>query len=108
MKFRKVAAIVRTRLLPDIEERLRRMGVQGISVFKVKGFGEYKYIMAKDMFSTHAKIEIFAEKTKAYEIAAAILEVASTGGSGDGIISVLPVEKVFRIRTKSEVRPDDL
>jgi len=108
MEFRKVTALVRTRLLPEIEGRLRKMGVQGMSEFKVKGFGEYKYILAEDMLSTHTKIEIFAGKTKADEIAAAILETAHTGGPGDGIICLLPVEKVFRIRTKAEVRPEDL
>ncbi|HYA03835.1 MAG TPA: P-II family nitrogen regulator, partial [Syntrophobacteria bacterium] len=103
-------AIVRTRVLQDIEGRLRKMGIQGMSVFKVKGFGEDKYVLAEHTFSTHAhvKIEIFVEKTKAYEIAAAILETAHTGGPGDGIICVLPVEKIFRIRTKTEARPDEV
>jgi nitrogen regulatory protein P-II 1 len=109
MELRKVTAIVRTRVLEDIEKRLRKMGIQGMSVFKVKGFGEDKYLLAERAVSTHAhvKIEIFLEKTKAYEIAAAILETAHTGGPGDGIICVLPVEKIFRIRTKSEIKPDE-
>ncbi len=110
MEFRKVTAVVRTRVLQGIEKRLRQIGIQGMSVFKVKGFGEDKYLLADHTVSRHAhvKIEIFAETTKAYDIAAAILEAAHTGGPGDGIICVLPVEKIFRIRTKSEARPDEV
>ncbi len=110
MEFRKVTAIIRTRVLQDVEKRLRQMGIQGMSVVNVQGFGEDKRLLAEHAFSTHAhvKIEIFVEKTKAYEIAAAILETAHTGGPGDGIICVLPVEKIFRIRTNSEARPDEV
>jgi nitrogen regulatory protein PII len=36
------------------------------------------------------------------------MEVAHTGTHGDGIICILPVEKIFRIRTKSEVKPDEI
>jgi nitrogen regulatory protein P-II 1 len=97
-------------LVKDVEKRLRETGIQGMSIFNVKGFGEDKHLLAERAFSTHAhvKIEIFLEQKKAYEIAAAILETANTGGPGDGIICILPVEKIFRIRTKSEARPGEV
>ncbi len=108
MKVRMVNAIVRSRLLGDVEERLKEMDVKGLTITRVKGYGENKAILAQDWLGSHARIEIFAEKTKAEGIAAAILEVAHTGGPGDGIVCVLPVEKIFRIRTKSEARPDEI
>ncbi len=104
MESKKVIAIIRSRLLGDVEERLKTMGVKGLTVTRVKGYGEDKSIWAQDWLGTHARIEIFTEKTKAEEIARAIMEVAHTGGPGDGIISILPVEKIFRIRTKSEIK----
>lgn len=108
MELKQVTAILRSRLLGNVEERLNKMGVKGLSITFVKGYGEYKYILPQDWLTTHVRIEIFTEKTKAEEIAAAIIEVAHTGGAGDGIICILPVEKIFRIRTQSEVTPNEI
>ena len=108
MEFRAVNAIVRTHILREVEKRLRGMGVKGITVCQVKGFGEEKALLREDYLVTHARIETFAEKTKAEKIANAIMEVAHTGGPGDGMVCILPVEKVFRIRTKSEATLDDV
>jgi nitrogen regulatory protein P-II 1 len=108
MEFKKINAIIRSRLLEDVEERLKKIGVKGLTVTRVKGYGEAKSIWSQDWLGTHARIEIFAEKSKAELIAAAIFEAAHTGGPGDGIVCILPVEKIFRIRTKSEVKPGEI
>jgi nitrogen regulatory protein P-II 1 len=108
MEFRKIIAIIRSRLLEDVEERLKKIGIKGLTVTRVKGYGESKSIWADDWLGTHARIEIFTEKAKAEKIAVAIIEVAHTGGAGDGIVCILPVEKIFRIRTKSEIRSDEI
>jgi nitrogen regulatory protein P-II 1 len=108
MELKKVNAIIRSRLLEEVEERLRKIGVKGLTVTRVRGYGEAKSIWSQDWLGGHARIEIYAEKDKADQIAAAIMEVAHTGGSGDGIICILPVEKIFRIRTKSEIKADEI
>ena len=108
MELKKIIAIIRSGLLRDVEERLKKIGVRGLTVTRVKGYGEDKAIWAQDWLGEHARIEIFADKTKADAVAAAIMEVAHTGTPGDGIICFLPVEKIFRIRTKSEVKPDEI
>jgi nitrogen regulatory protein P-II 1 len=108
MELRKVVAIIRSRLLEDVEERLKKIGVKGLTVTRVKGYGEAKSIWSQDWLGAHARIEIFAEKMNAEKIAAAIMDVAHTGGPGDGIICILPVKKIFRIRTKSEVKSDEI
>ncbi len=108
MELRKVIAIIRSRLLEDIEESLKKIGVKGLTLTRVKGYGEDKSIWAQDWLGSHARIEIFAEKMKAEKIAAAIMEVAHTGGPGDSIVCILPVEKIFRIRTKSKIKPNEI
>jgi len=108
MELRKVVAIIRSRLLEDVEERLKKIGVKGLTVTCIKGYGEEKVICAQDWLGTHARIEIFTEKSKAEKIANVIMEVAHTGGAGDGIICIIPVEKIFRVRTKSGIRPDEI
>lgn len=102
MELRKVTAIIRSDLLSQVEERLQDIGVKGLSVTHVKGYGEYANFFAHDWLVRHARIEIFAEKKRAEEIAQAIMETAHTGVSGDGLVAILPVEKIFRIRTRCE------
>ena len=108
MELRKVTAIIRTEVLEKVEKRLRGMGVKGISVTRVKGYGEYANFFSRDWLVTHARIEIFSEKGKAEKAAAVIMEAAHSGVPGDGIVVILPVEKIFRIRSQSEANPDEI
>jgi len=108
MELRKITAIIRSRTLEGVDERLQEMGVKGLSVTLVKGYGEYKDFLAHDWLVTHVRIEIFTEKAQADNIATAIMEIAHTGGAGDGIVVILPVEKIFRIRTRTEARAEEI
>jgi nitrogen regulatory protein P-II 1 len=103
MELKKIIAIVRNQSLENVEGRLVDMKVKGFSVSKVKGFGEYANFFNPDWMVTHTRIEIFTEQARVEEIVAAIMDIAHTGTAGDGIVAVLPVEKLYRIRTKSEV-----
>jgi nitrogen regulatory protein P-II 1 len=104
--LRKIVAIIRNESLEKVEGRLVDMRVKGISVTRVKGYGEYANFFNPDWMVTHSRLEIFAERARVEEIAAAIMEAAHTGMEGDGIVAIIPVEKLYRIRTKSEIRPD--
>ncbi len=108
MNYRKVTAIIRRDVLEKVEKKLQKTGVQGVSVTRVKGYGEYADFYSKDWMVSHARIEIFTHQSKADAIAKAIMEVAHTGVEGDGIVAVLPVEKLYRIRTRSEAAIDDI
>ncbi len=108
MELRKIVAIIRSNLLEDVEDRLKKIGVKGLTVTRVKGYGEDKCIWAQDWLGAHARIEIYIEKSKAEKIANVIMEVAHTGGAGDGIVCIIPVEKIFRVRTKSEIKPEEI
>lgn len=57
---------------------------------------------------TNAKIEIFTEQSAVDAIVATIMELAHRGIAGDGIMAVLPVEKLYRIQGKAEAEPSDL
>jgi len=106
MIFRKVTAIFRPDRLEAVEDRLRGLAVPGISVTKVKGFGEYANFYQPDWMCAHVRIEVYTSKLKADEIAEAILEAAHTGMEGDGIVAILPVESVYHIRTKEKCQHD--
>lgn len=78
------------------------------SISKVTGCGEYVNLYSRDITVGHTKIEIFTSTEKTEPVVSAILEAAHTGLSGDGIVAIQPVEKIFRIRTGTEVTSNDL
>jgi len=98
MAFKKITAIIRNGLLEKVEERLRTAGVKGISVSCVKGFGDYANFFRTDLLTSHSRIEIFTSTEEAKKIVDVIMESAHTGHPGDGLIAVLPVEEIFRIK----------
>ncbi len=106
--LRKVTAIVRMNCLERVERRLQDLLVPGITVTKVKGYGEYEDFFARDWMTEHARIEIFLRRERAEEIARAIVDAAHTGVAGDGIVVVLPVESIYRIRSGAVATSDEI
>ena len=108
MEWKKVVAIIRTDRLEGVEERLKKTRVRGISVTRGKGYGEYANFCTTDWCVTHARLEIYCKASRADEIVNAIMGAAHSGLAGDGIVAVIPVEKVYRIRTMAEVSDGDV
>lgn len=106
MELKLVVAIIRTHALESVEVRLRDMGVRGLTVSRAKGFGAHKNLFSSDWLVDQVKIEIFLEQDRAESVAQAILDSAHSGSPGDGIVAILPVEKVYSIRTRSEETPN--
>ncbi|WP_297528734.1 P-II family nitrogen regulator [Thiohalobacter sp.] len=101
MNYAKVTAIVRSEKLERIEERVTAEGARGMSVTEVRGCGELKDFFNKDWLVNHARVEIFTRADRAERLAQAIMEEAATGEAGDGIVAILPVQQVYRIRTRA-------
>jgi nitrogen regulatory protein P-II 1 len=108
MELQLIVAIVRNEMFENVESRLKDMRVKGITVAHVRGYGEYTNYFNIDQMAIHTRIEIFADKSKVEEIVAAIMDAAHTDFPGDGIVAVLPVEKLYHIRTKSIAQPDTI
>lgn len=106
MNFKYVVAIVRSDAVESVERKLRSIGVGGITLTKVKGFGEYKNFFTSDWLSEHTKIEIFAHESKVEALLTALLETGLSDVPGAGIVAVMPVEKFLHLRTGAEVLPD--
>lgn len=111
MQYAKVTAIVRAERLRELEERMIAEGAEGMSVTEIRGCGELKDFYKRDWLVSHARIEIFARESDSQRLAQAIMDVAHTGDTGDGVVAVLPVSRLWRIRDRSEVvaepRPSD-
>lgn len=88
--------------LQQVEKKLEQIGVERINVSKVKGFGEYHNYFAPNWLNLEVRIEIFTKKEEVNAITSAIMDVAHTGLPGDGVIAVVPIEKLYLIRTRSE------
>ena len=104
MKF--IAAIIKPFKLDEVREALSAIGVQGITVTEVKGFGRQKghtelYRGAEYVvdFLPKVKIEVVVATDVVDQAVEAIIKAARTGKIGDGKIFVMPVEQVVRIRT---------
>ncbi len=103
MAFKKVVAIVRSKVLERVEERLIDLRVKGISVSRVKGYGDAAKFFRPEWEFPFARIEVFCEAGMVEKIVEAILDTAHSGFAGDGIIAVHPVEMLYDIRSKSGV-----
>ncbi len=104
--MKKVEAIIKPFKLDEVKEALNEIGVQGITVSEVKGFGRQKghtelYRGAEYVvdFIPKIKLEIIVSDVILSRVVEAIEQSAKTGRIGDGKIFVTPVEAVVRIRT---------
>jgi nitrogen regulatory protein P-II 1 len=101
MEYRKVIAIIRPDCLEKVEKALQALSVPGISVSKVRGYGEYADYYERDWMTSHVRLEIFTPQEHAGAIAGAITDAAHTGLPGDGIVAIQPVETLFHIQSRS-------
>lgn len=104
--MKKIEAIIKPFKLDDVKDALHEIGVKGITVTEVKGFGRQKghtelYRGAEYVvdFLPKVKLEIIVKNELVPTIIEAIEKSAKTGKIGDGKIFVTPVEDVVRIRT---------
>ena len=101
-----ITAVVKPFKLEDVKEALRGLGVQGMTVSEVRGFGRqrghtevYRGAEYTIDFVPKVKLEIIADDESAAAIIDAIVAAARTDKIGDGKVWVTPVEELVRIRT---------
>ncbi len=104
--MKKIEAIVKPFKLDDVKEALNEIGIKGMTISEVKGYGRQKghkevYRGAEYVvdFIPKVKVEIIVDAAQVDQVVAKIKESAYTGKIGDGKIFVLPIEEVIRVRT---------
>ena len=107
MNVKLITAIFPRDRLEAVEEKLRRIGVERVDVSKVRGYGEYRNFYARDWMMDEVKLDVFTRTDEVESITTAIMDGAHTGEPGDGIVAVVPIEKFYLIRTRSEATPDE-
>src|SRR5690554_5522726 len=105
-KMKLISAIIKHFKLDDVREAIAEVGIQGITVTEVKGFGRQKghtelYRGAEYVvdFLPKLKVEIAVGDDKVEQVISAIIKAAHTGSIGDGKIFISNLEQVVRIRT---------
>jgi len=103
---KKIEAIIKPFKLEEVKESLAAVGIQGLTVTEVKGFGRQKghkelyrgaeYVVE---FLPKVKLEIVVDDGRVEQVVGAIVKAASTGRIGDGKIFVSSVDEAIRIRT---------
>jgi len=104
--MKKIEAIIKPFKLDEVKAALNEVGVQGMTITEVKGYGRQKghkeiYRGAEYMVDLlpKIKIEIVVDQSMVDQVVKRIVESARTGKIGDGKIFVLPVDEVIRVRT---------
>jgi nitrogen regulatory protein P-II 1 len=105
--MKKIEAIIKPFKLEDVKEALSEIGIEGMTVTEVKGFGRQKGHTEIYRGSEYAvdflpkvKFEIVVPDEKVTKTIEAIVQSAKTGKIGDGKVFVLPIESAIRIRTE--------
>jgi nitrogen regulatory protein P-II 1 len=101
-----VVAVVKPFKLYAVKEALKVLGIQGLTVTEVQGFGRqrghtevYRGAEYEVEFVPKVRLEIVIDDERMGEVLDAVVESANTGKIGDGKVWVLPVEEVVRVRT---------
>jgi nitrogen regulatory protein P-II 1 len=104
--MKQIEAIIKPFKLDEVKDALTKVGIQGMTITEVKGFGRQKghtelYRGAEYSvdFLPKVKIQILVPDDKVQQVVETVVKTAHTGKIGDGKIFVIPVEEVVRIRT---------
>ncbi len=104
--MKKIEAIIKPFKLDEVKDALNGIGIKGMTVTEVKGYGRQKghteiyrgaeYIVD---FIPKIKMEVVVPDEQVDQVVDTIIKVARTGKIGDGKIFILPIEKIIRVRT---------
>lgn len=105
-KMKKIEAVIKPFKLDEVKDALNEIGIQGMTVTEVKGFGRqkghvelYRGAEYDISFIPKIKIEVVVTDSMVSKVVSVIQEKAKTGKIGDGKIFVMSIEEVIRIRT---------
>jgi nitrogen regulatory protein P-II 1 len=104
--MKKIEAIIKPFKLDEVKDALQAVGVKGLTVTEVKGFGRqrghtevFRGVEYQVDFVPKVKVEVVVDADLAPAVVDAITQAAQTGKIGDGKIFIIPLEDVVRIRT---------
>ena len=100
--MKKIECIVRPEKVKKLIDELRLVGIGGVTLSEVKGFGKETMRPDSYLILPKTKVEIYASDDQVEDIVSVIVSICNTGTFGDGKIAILPVSDIVRIRTQEK------
>lgn len=97
--MKKIECLISHKIFPDLERVLRGLGIHGMTISEVKGYGNEQTRPEPYLFLPKIKIEIYCYESDVEGIVSIMIQTCRTGNLGDGKIAIYPVEDMVRIRT---------
>lgn len=98
MEYRLITAIIHADSLEAVEDALQHLGTFEVAVSRVRGYGDYKNLYDSQWVAAQARLEVFVRRDQAQAVVDAICQAARVGMDSDGIVAVLPVETLVRVK----------
>jgi nitrogen regulatory protein P-II 1 len=95
MAFKYVIAILQPEVIVALEAQLSRIGVGGITLTRVKGFGDYKNFFSRDWATDHTKAELFVDEARVAALLDLLRQV--TNAAAPGVVAVVPVDSFHHL-----------
>lgn len=104
MAYQHIVAVVRNDTIDQLLRDLKDYGVPGVSLTPVSGFGEYANPFSGRGLVTSTRVELFIGNEHVDNIVGVIMDACHTGLMGDGVVAVMPVNDLQRIRAVTNAR----
>ena len=105
MPYKYVVAVVRPDVVASLQIKLSQIGVGGITLSRVQGFGESKTSLSGDRLADHTRLEVFVEESEVAALLATLRETALAGVPGAGIAAVMSVDTFEHLRASDDAAP---
>jgi nitrogen regulatory protein P-II 1 len=102
MDYKRIVVIIPIESLGSVEKRLHELHVGGLTVSRVRGYGEHRHVFSPDLMSDQAKLELFVEADRADAVMDALVDLSRNAPQGAGIAAVIPVERFVNLRTGTD------
>ncbi len=103
MIYNEITATVDVMVVKQVRRKLQQIGVQGITIFRVRGYGKHKNYFRRGWMQQHFCIRVIAPEDETDKIVDAIMKSAHAGMEGDGIIAVNPLSGFYNIRDEKRL-----
>lgn len=98
-----VSATIDVLALEKVERALQEVGVPGLTVNRVKGYGLYKNFYQRDWLVSHARLQVYVRQEQVQKVVNAIMDAVHTGSEDDGVIIVTPILHFYRIADRRDL-----
>ena len=103
MKLKNVVGLIREESRKPVLSALREFDIRGVTVTSTQGYGEYINTFDREGLNACVRIDVYISEERAEEVANIIMQAAHSGLEGDGLVVIVPVEGLYRIKDQQAI-----